>query len=295
MNITDTAPVLPKQPLNISEVTEYINAVYFMDTANVDVDFILKNGHVQFIYMNHHVAPLIRCSEKLVELARKRGLFVSQDVIKGKVRQVQDNFRTLKRNIKRSWPQMKNHLEQDFNFTQKRQPEQRSPVNQAAKRSKLGDKENHSVSPAAPCTPLPSPLSTLQPAAPDTPQLAGTTPTRHSARCCHHRRLISLTAGLKERLERAKAEVRVLKKTFQTSRINQELCRKNSLIEKLREERRQLKKANFSLLKENNSLCSQLEELANFKRLAKRRQERINTLNEIVSSLKASSKCNCGL
>ncbi|KAH9515099.1 hypothetical protein Btru_019228 [Bulinus truncatus] len=183
--------------------------------------------------MNHHVAPLIRCSEKLVELARKRGLFVSQDVIKGKVRQVQDNFRTLKRNIKRSWPQMKNHLEQDFNFTQKRQPERRSPVNQAAKRSKLGDKENHSVSPAAPCTPLPSPLSTLQPAAPDTPQLAGTTPTRHSARCCHHRRLISLTAGLKERLERAKAEVRVLKKIFQTSRINQELRRKNSLIEKL--------------------------------------------------------------
>ncbi|KAH9488489.1 hypothetical protein Btru_062333, partial [Bulinus truncatus] len=57
-----------------------------MDTDNVDVDFILKNGHVQFIYMNQHVAPLIRCSEKLVEHARKRGLYVSQDVIKGKER-----------------------------------------------------------------------------------------------------------------------------------------------------------------------------------------------------------------
>ncbi|XP_055880365.1 uncharacterized protein LOC106063498 [Biomphalaria glabrata] len=254
-------------PGSMKDFRIYVSDTYCVDISTAAVGFELKFGHIEFLLYNNTV---VNVADAVFSYFAKVGIATTKATVINKVRRHMSEMKNFSRKITRSWHLVAPYLDKNFS------------IDAAGKKRPVQDS-----------TERPSMVKKLRPDGDvEATERPGNT-ERHCARCCTQRQhFVAHSASLSEKLLVSRKAVRLLRKRFNTRRVNQELGRKSTLITSYRQVKATLKSENERLSEENRQMSLKLKkaaaELSKWKRIAKRRSEQRNLLKDRIQGLKLS-------
>uniref|UniRef100_A0A2C9LUM4 Uncharacterized protein n=1 Tax=Biomphalaria glabrata TaxID=6526 RepID=A0A2C9LUM4_BIOGL len=259
-------------PGSMVDFRKYVSETYCLDFSSVAVGFKLKFGNIEYL-LQHNTA--VKVTDTLFCYFTTLGVVTTKMTVNGKVRKHIKDMKNFCRSITRSWHLAAPYLEKVVNIDPvgKKRPLQEFPGPERPREVKKLRLPEGNIADA-------------------NDGLAVTT-ERHCARCCTQRKhFVAHSANLYEKLLGCRKVIRLLRKRFNTRRMNQELIRKAKRISTYRQDKADLKRENVLLQKENQRLHLNLKQassnLSKLRRLADRRSGQRVTLKDKIQSLKLS-------
>uniref|UniRef100_A0A2C9LZ33 Uncharacterized protein n=1 Tax=Biomphalaria glabrata TaxID=6526 RepID=A0A2C9LZ33_BIOGL len=257
-------------PGSMVDFRKYVSETYCLDFSSVAVGFKLKFGNIEYL-LQHNTA--VKVTDTLFCYFTTLGVVTTKMTVNGKVRKHIKDMKNFCRSITRSWHLAAPYLEEVVNIDP---VGKKRPLQECSERPREVKK-------------LRLPEGNIA----DANDGLAVTTERHCARCCTQRQhFVAHSANLYEKLLGCRKVIRLLRKRFNTRRVNQELIRKAKRISVYRHDKADLKRENVLLQKENQLLHLNLKQasskLSKLRKIADRRSEQRVTFKDKIQSLKLS-------